>query len=289
MEQLPNPLTGQLFDSPVPPGTGWPGDPATLETSIAATPAGVRRLARQAVTLDELDAVVSVCRACPRLVAWREEVAESKRKSFADQPYWGRPVPSFGDSSARLLVLGLAPAAHGANRTGRMFTGDRSGDWIFAGLHRAGLATQATSVYAGDGQELLGVRMVAPVHCAPPANAPTTTEKATCSGWLDRELALLTEVGAILALGGIAWQAAHTTAVRLGWKVPKPRTPFGHGATSTFTRPDGREITLVGCYHVSQQNTFTGRLTESMLDAVIQEAWECAHHTSSGHPHTLDR
>lgn len=270
---LPHPGTGELFGSPVAPGTGWPGDPATAATPVARSAAGVIRLSRGAGTPIELDALVSTCRACPRLVAWREQVAEVKRRAFADQPYWGRAVPSFGDPDPRMIVLGLAPAAHGANRTGRMFTGDRSGDWIFAALWRAGLATRETSVSADDGQRLVGVRMVAPVHCAPPDNAPTPAERAACSGWLDRELTLLDGVESILALGGIAWQSAHSAAARLGWAVPRPRERFTHGAVTGFTRPDGRVVRLVGCYHVSQQNTFTGRLTEQMLDEVIAQAW----------------
>ncbi|NLT29332.1 MAG: uracil-DNA glycosylase [Propionibacterium sp.] len=263
--QLPNPLTGRFFDSPVPPGTGWPGDPADADTPRAATPAGVRRFAGRAKSLPELDAYLSVCRACPRLVAWRERVAVEKRRSFADQPYWGRAVPSRGVADPRVLVVGLAPAAHGANRTGLMFSGDNSGTWIIGALHRAGYADSPDASLA----ELREVRIIAPVHCAPPENKPTTEELATCGTWLDRELILATRAESALALGSIAWQAAHTAAARIGWQVPRPRTKFGHGAETTFVRPDGSRLRLIGSYHVSQQNTFTGKLTEQMLDEVV--------------------
>jgi uracil-DNA glycosylase family 4 len=264
----PHPLTGGAFRSPVPPGTGWPGDPATAATPVATTPGGVVRLARGA-DLAQLDARVSVCRACPRLVAWREEVARSGRRAYRGQPYWGRPIPGWGDPDAWLAVVGLAPAAHGGNRTGRIFTGDRSGDWIFAALHRAGLARQAASVHAGDGQELIGTRILAPVRCAPPDNRPLPVERDTCAPWADRELALLPGIRVVLALGGFAWTAALGLARRQGWRVPRPQPRFGHGARAELERPDGGVVHLVGCYHVSQQNTFTGRLTEPMLDAVL--------------------
>jgi uracil-DNA glycosylase len=268
----PHPLTGQLFPSPVPPGTGWPGDPATVRTPRAGTAEDVVRLASSARDLDDVDARVSVCRACPRLVAWREEVARTRRRAFADQPYWGRPVPSVGDPSARVLVLGLAPAAHGGNRTGRMFTGDRSGDWIFAALFRTGFANQPTSVSAGDGLALRDVRIVAPVRCAPPGNAPLPVERNTCAPWLDREVTLLPGARVVVALGGFAWQSALSAARRAGWRVPRPQPRFGHGAEGRLSRQDGTEVTLLGCFHVSQQNTFTGRLTEPMLDAVLLRA-----------------
>jgi uracil-DNA glycosylase family 4 len=265
-----HPMTGQHFESPVPPGSGWPGDRATDETPVAHTAADVRRLARSAQTIDELDALVSVCRACPRLVAWRDEVATSgRRRSFAGEPYWGRPVPAFGDPAATRLIVGLAPAANGANRTGRMFTGDRSGDWLYAALHRAGFATRPTAVSAADGLQLHGIRITAPVHCAPPANKPTTTEKGTCAPWLERELQLSEgTVRVILTLGGIGWDAMISIARSLGWEVPRPKPKFGHGARATLQSPGG-PVELVGCYHVSQQNTFTGRLTEAMLDDVL--------------------
>lgn len=270
-QQLPHPVTGQRFSSPVPPGTGWPGDPASPDTAVARTDAQVRQLAASATTTAELDARVSVCRACPRLVDWRESVAtQGKRASFADQPYWGRPGPGFGDPQPRVLVVGLAPAANGTNRTGRMFTGDRSGDWIYAALHRAGYASQGTSTASGDGQQLDGVRIVAAVRCAPPQNKPEIGERDTCGHWLDRDLELATaSVMSILALGAIAWNATLAAARRLGWHVPRPKPAFGHGAQAILgleTRPG---IRLVGSYHVSQQNTFTGKLTTTMLDQVF--------------------
>jgi|SRR6478752_722659 len=267
----PHPVTGQRFPSPVPPGTGWPGDPADASTPVARTPAQVVRFARSAASVPELDAGVSVCRACPRLVRWRESVARTgRRASFADQPYWGRPGPSFGDPEARVLVVGLAPAANGTNRTGRMFTGDRSGDWLYAALHRAGFANQPTSVAAGDGLELTGLRIVATVRCAPPENKPTTQEKATCAPWLDRDLELAEPyVESLLALGSIGWDAALGAARRRGWAVPRPKPRFGHGAEATLVTASGRPVRLVGSYHVSQQNTFTGKLTEAMLDEVL--------------------
>jgi uracil-DNA glycosylase len=270
-ELLPHPVTGQLFPSPVPPGTGWPGDPADEQTPAARTPTQVRRLAARSASVEELDARVSVCRACPRLVRWREEVATGgKRASFADQPYWGRPGPGFGDPEPQILVVGLAPAANGTNRTGRMFTGDRSGDWIYAALHRAGYASQPTSVSSGDGLELSGVRIVAAVRCAPPANKPTPQERETCGHWLDRDLALAApSIRSMLALGSIGWDAALASARRLGWAVPRPKPRFGHGAGTVLVTGNGKPIRLLASYHVSQQNTFTGKLTEDMLDAVI--------------------
>lgn len=270
----PHPGTGELFTSPVLPGTGWPGDPANKETPVARTPAQVRRLAGRVGLdeLDELDARVSVCRACPRLVRWREEVAHGKRASYADQPYWGRPVPGFGSPTPRILVVGLAPAANGANRTGRLFTGDRSGDWLFASLHRVGLATQDTSVHAADGLELLGTRMVAAVRCAPPQNKPTTAERDACAPWIEAELGLLAEhVRVVVALGGYGWDATLRSYAALGWQVARPKPRFGHGVEAALVG-DGRSVILLGCYHPSQQNTFTGRLTEPMLDSVFRRA-----------------
>ena len=268
-DPLPHPITGQPFASPVAPGTGWPGDTADAGTPVATTPDAVARLAATA-SRAELDAAVTVCRACPRLVAWREDVAATKRSSFAGEPYWGRPVASFGDPDAAALVVGLAPAAHGANRTGRMFTGDRSGDWLYAALFRAGFANQPHATHAGDGLVLTGLRIIAPVHCAPPDNKPTTEEKATCAPRLDRDLELAApHVTAIMALGSIAWDSTLAAARRLGWAVPRPKPRFGHAAEATLALPNGNPVRLVGCYHVSQQNTFTGKLTEPMLDAAI--------------------
>jgi uracil-DNA glycosylase len=268
---LPHPLTGEVFHSPVTAGTGWPGDPASAQTPVARTAKQVERLAARAQSLADLDANVSVCRACPRLVQWRETVAtQGKRASFADQPYWGRPGPGFGDPQPQVLVVGLAPAANGTNRTGRMFTGDRSGDWIYAALHRAGYASQPTSTHSGDGQTLTGVRIVAAVRCAPPANKPTPTERDTCGHWLDRDLALAgTGLSSMLALGAFGWAATLASARRLGWAVPRPAPRFTHSAETRLITTQDRPIRLLGSYHVSQQNTFTGKLTEAMLDEVI--------------------
>jgi uracil-DNA glycosylase family 4 len=265
----PHPVTGVPYSSPVPPGTGWPEDPANAETPVAANAVEVSRLAAAAIDLPALDARVSVCRACPRLVAWREEVATTKRAAYVDQPYWGRPAPSFGDPHPEILVVGLAPSAHGANRTGRMFTRDRSGDWLYAALHRAGYASQPISTAAGDGLELTGVRIVAAAHCAPPANKPTPTELATCAPWFDRDLELSLPLRSILALGGVAWAAVLGAAKRLGWQMALPAPRFAHGAETVLETPQG-PVRLVASYHVSQQNTFTGRLTEEMLDAVMR-------------------
>jgi uracil-DNA glycosylase len=262
---LAHPNTGRAFGSPVGPGTGWPDDPATPRTPVAADAARVVALAAQAGSIPELDAAISVCRACPRLVTWREDVAKEKRRAFADQPYWGRPVPGWGSERPRLLIVGLAPAAHGANRTGRMFTGDRSGDQLYAALHRAGLVNQPTSVDAADGLRANKIRIVAPVRCAPPANAPTTAERDTCWPWLAAEWRLVSDdVRAIVALGGFAWQIALRLPGLAG--APKPR--FGHGVVAEL----GTGVQLLGCYHPSQQNMFTGRLTPAMLDDVFGKA-----------------
>ena len=210
---------------------------------------------------------IADCRACPRLVAWREEVAREKRAAFRDETYWGRPVPGFGDPRARLLVVGLAPAAHGANRTGRVFTGDRSGDWLYAALHRAGYANQPTSVRADDGLALTGAWVAAAVRCAPPANRPTPDERNRCLPFLDRELGLLDRLTVAVVLGGFAYDARWKVLGDRGDALPRPRPKFGHGVEVTTPGP-----TILGCYHPSQQNTFTGRLTEPMLDAVFGRA-----------------
>jgi len=208
------------------------------------------------------------CRACPRLVAWREEVARLKVKRFRDWTYWARPLPGFGDRRARLLIVGLAPAAHGGNRTGRMFTGDRSGDFLYAALHRAGFANQPTSVRRDDGLALRGAFITAPCRCAPPGNKPLPDELARCSVWLDREIALLQDVSVVLALGSIGWAAALSHFSRRGLAIPRPRPQFGHAAEAKI--PGGP--VLLGCYHVSQQNTNTGKLTAKMIDAVLARA-----------------
>ena len=222
--------------------------------------------------LAAFEAEVTSCRACPRLVAWREAVAREKRAAFHDWDYWGRPVPGFGDPAARVLLLGLAPAAHGANRTGRMFTGDRSGDFLFAALHRTGFANQPTSVRRGDGLELRDCFITAAVRCAPPANKPLPDERARCATWLERELALIAPPRVVVCLGAFAWDAALRLRAALGHPRPKPRPRFGHEAVFD----DGAWLTLVGCFHPSQQNTFTGRLTEPMLDSVFRRARELA-------------
>ncbi len=263
-----------------------PVDPATARTPRAAHPGQVAALAASARSLPVLGARVSVCRACPRLVAWREEVAATRVRRYADQQYWGRPVPGWGDAPAGLLVLGLAPAAHGANRTGRIFTGDRSGDWLFAALHRAGLVSAPTSVSADDGLHPTagrtgGLRIASAVRCAPPDNAPAPSERDACAPWLDRELALA-RPRAVLVLGGFAWDAALGAARRAGWAVPRPRPAFGHGAHVALLpepgrpgrpgQPRRRPLHLVGSYHVSQQNTSTRRLTAPMLDEAVRAA-----------------
>ena len=263
---LPHPRLGGAFSSPVPPGAGWPGDPAGPGTTVAVDAEQVAALAAAVTGIAELDAQISVCRACPRLVGWREEVADLKRRAFADEPYWGRPITGWGSARPRILVLGLAPAAHGGNRTGRVFTGDRSGDQLFAALHRAGLVNSPVSVDAADGLSTRHIRVAAALRCAPPGNAPTPAERGTCEPWLDAEWRLISpHVRVIVALGGFAWQAA----LRLpAGELAGGKRKFGHGVVTEL--PSG--LQLLGCYHPSQQNMFTGRLTPAMLDAVFTDA-----------------
>jgi len=308
------------------PGSGWPEDPAAPDTPVAHDAGEVRALAAGAPSLGELVARQSVCRACPRLVDWREEVAAVKRRAFAAEPYWGRPIAGWGDEQASVLIVGLAPAAHGGNRTGRVFTGDRSGDVLFASLHRCGLAALPTSTRAGDGQRLIGARMAAAVRCAPPANKPTPAERDTCAPWLQAELAWLApSLRVVVCLGGFAWQAVWAPLAAAGFAVPRPRPAFGHSAEVVLPRlsatqepagpqpgdqasggapaasgamsahpgapaapagpsgpavPEGGRdadgLLLMGCYHPSQQNTFTGRVTPEMLDDVFRRARERA-------------
>jgi uracil-DNA glycosylase family 4 len=255
--------------------------------------------ARAAVsrTVAELDEAVTGCRACPRLTAWREQVAAVKRRAFLDWDYWGRPVPGFGPSDAAVGVIGLAPAAHGGNRTGRAFTGDAAGDFMYAALHAVGLASQPTATRRGDGLELYGVRISMPVHCAPPDNKPTPAERDTCRPWLARELDLMRPTLRVLVvLGAFAWDSLLPTLAKAGWAVPRPRPKFGHAAhvalepataaaavgTAGATTGESVEaagpgdpsarLHLLGCYHPSQRNTFTGLLTPAMLESVLVEA-----------------
>jgi uracil-DNA glycosylase family 4 len=221
--------------------------------------------------LEALEREVVDCRRCPRLVQWREQVARERRAAFATEEYWGRPLPGFGDPAARVLILGLAPAAHGGNRTGRIFTGDRSGDWLFGSLWRTGFANQPTSVARDDGLTLRDCFVTAAVRCAPPANRPLPAERDNCMPYLVRELSALERVGVIVCLGGFAWEVAFRALAALGVPTPKPRPRFGHGA---LVELEG--WTLMGCYHPSQQNTFTGRLTEEMIDAVFTQARKLA-------------
>lgn len=235
-------------------------------------PAQVVAMAEAVETPEQLDAEVSVCRACPRLVEWREQSALVKRRSFADQPYWGRPVPGWGAERPRLMIIGLAPAAHGGNRTGRVFTGDRSGDVLYAAMYRAGLANTPISVDAADGLTLNGTRVAAAVRCAPPANAPTPAERANCAPWLTAEWRLTGgDVRVIVALGGFGWRSTLDMIRSAGGQIPRPQPKFGHGATATLQAAHG-ELILLGCYHPSQQNTFTGKLTTAMLDDVFGRA-----------------
>jgi uracil-DNA glycosylase len=221
-----------------------------------------------AEALAALEAEVIDCRRCPRLVAWREQVARERRAAYAAEEYWGRPIPGFGDPAARVLIYGLAPAAHGGNRTGRVSTCDRSGDWLFGSLHRTGFANQPTSVHRDDGLRLHGAWIAAAVRCAPPANRPTPVERDTCLPWSVRELELLRELRLVVCLGGFAWDAALRLRAAAGIPAPRPKPRFGHDVLFD----DGSPLPLLGCFHPSQQNTFTGRLTEPMLDAVFARA-----------------
>ncbi|MGB2719977.1 MAG: uracil-DNA glycosylase [Rhodococcus sp. (in: high G+C Gram-positive bacteria)] len=219
-------------------------------------------------SIDELDLAVAECRACPRLVQWREQVAAEKRAAFENETYWGKAVPGFGPADASMLIVGLAPAAHGANRTGRMFTGDRSGDVLYRAMHAVGLASQPTATHIGDGLTLNGVRITAPVHCAPPQNKPTPAERDRCTPWLDDELRLLRPtLRSVLVLGAFGWQSLLPTLAANGWEIPRPAPKFGHGV-----RRDLGSITVFASYHVSQRNTFTGLLTPTMIEDVLRDA-----------------
>jgi uracil-DNA glycosylase family 4 len=221
-----------------------------------------------AMPISSIHSSVSSCRRCPRLVAWREKVAVEKRASFADEEYWGKPVPGFGDPEARLLVVGLAPGAHGSNRTGRMFTGDRSGDWLYKALHKAGFANQPESVGADDGLTLSDCYVTAAVRCAPPENKPSTTEREACRPFLERELDILTRVRVMVALGKFGFDQLWRILQARGAELPRPRASFRHGAEVEI----GPKLTLLASYHPSQQNTFTGKLTEEMFDDVWTRA-----------------
>ncbi|WP_446222467.1 uracil-DNA glycosylase [Nocardia sp. IBHARD005] len=237
-------------------------DPETAPQAAESTP-----------DIAAVDHLVSTCRACPRLVAWREEVAVVKRAAFRDEEYWGRPVPGFGPADARILVVGLAPAAHGGNRTGRMFTGDPSGNVLFGALHAVGLATGAHPVSRDDGIELVNTRLTAPVHCAPPENKPTPEERRRCAPYLSRELELLSPtLRVIVVLGAFGWQALFAVLQAGGWNVPRPRPRFTHGAHVVLTHPDGRSVTVLGSYHVSQRNTATGRVSPAMIEDILLRA-----------------
>lgn len=242
-----------------------------IRPSAALTPTQVVAQSASCASLAEIDHASTRCRACPRLVAWREKVAVTKRASYANETYWGRPVAGMGPDDARIGILGLAPAAHGGNRTGRIFTGDRSGDVLFAALYRAGLANQPTSVSTDDGLALIDTRIFPAVRCAPPDNKPTPAERDTCAPWLLREVELIRPtLRIVIALGAFAWTAWWPSLSSVyGVEPPRPRPRFGHGA---FWRGGARVPALLGSYHVSQQNTFTGRLTPIMLDEVLTRA-----------------
>jgi uracil-DNA glycosylase len=255
-----------------------PGDDPAASPVEPQNPAFPLLSATRLGTLAEIDATVATCRACPRLVAWREETASARRKAFRDWEYWGRPVPGLGPPDAALAIVGLAPAAHGGNRTGRIFTGDPSGDVLYAALHTIGLASQPTATHGSDGMRLRGVRITVPVHCAPPDNKPTTAERDTCKPWLSRELELLRPtMRAIIVLGAFAWQALLPVLHEAGWQLPRPRPAFGHGTDTMLRDARGeRLLHLLGCYHPSQHNTSTGRLTPAMLRDVLRRGADVA-------------
>jgi len=259
------------------PARRLPPFPEGLAQGPRARAADAPRRASRASTLAELDALVATCAACPRLVGWREEVAATKRAAFRDEVYWGRAVPGFGPADAAIAIVGLAPAAHGANRTGRMFTGDRSGDVLFAALHAVGLATRPEARSRDDGLELIATRLTSPVRCAPPQNKPTPEERLACAPFFARELELLAPTLRVaLALGAFGWQSLLGALAAGGWSIPRPRPKFAHAAELHLAHPDGRELTVLGCFHVSQRNTFTGVLTPAMLEAVLRRAKELA-------------
>lgn len=229
-------------------------------------------------SLKVLDQEIIKCSACPRLVKWREEISITKRRAYIDHDYWGKPITGFGPSHAKLLIVGLAPGAHGANRTGRIFTGDSSGDWLYRSLYRNGLAEIETSTSINDGQKLIDTRIACAVRCAPPGNKPTPKEAATCQPWLQREFELLfPTVRTFLSLGSIAWKATLDTLRDLDEELPRKRPKFGHGASFKFRGSDGNIRLVIGSYHPSQQNTFTGKLTRSQLDSVVKKAGRFAH------------
>lgn len=241
----------------------------TVDTGDPLFPAHAAPAARHVA---ELDDAVTRCRACPRLVAWREETGRVKRKAFLDWDYWARPVPGFGPADAAMAIVGLAPAAHGGNRTGRAFTGDPSGDVLYAALHAEGLASQPTATARGDGLELRGVRIAMPVHCAPPDNKPTPAERDTCRPWLAAELRLLRPtLRVVTVLGAFGWQALLPVLADAGWRLPRPRPAFGHGRAVQLSDGAG-ELTLLGCYHPSHRNIATGRLTPAMLREVLHRS-----------------
>lgn len=242
-----------------------------VESRDSVLPMMSKRLAHTSEAISGLADEVHACRLCPRLVRWREERAADPPRRYRNEDYWARPTSGFGDPAAKVAVIGLAPAAHGANRTGRIFTGDRSGDWLYAALHRTGFANQPTSTSRDDGLRLKGVYVTAVVRCAPPANRPTPEERNTCLPYLERELVLLENCRTIVALGSFAWDGSLRALRGLGEELPRPKPRFGHGVEATVGA-----WTLIGCYHPSQQNTFTGRLTEPMIDEVFARADELA-------------